>query len=30
MYDAHSVYALWLGTPVNVKLDHNAEVQLRR
>lgn len=22
MYDDHSVYALWLGTPVKLKLDH--------
>lgn len=22
MYDDHSIYALWLGTPVKLKLDH--------
>jgi aromatic ring-cleaving dioxygenase len=22
MYDDHSIYALWLGTPVTLKLDH--------
>jgi aromatic ring-cleaving dioxygenase len=27
MYDDHSVYALWLGAPVNLKLDHMRQRQ---